>query len=271
MSAKVNAASKANAKSARAAAPSGKKKPATLGGGPRSDEPLRLHGSIAQILGVRIVTGWLRPGHVLDGEIESSGQLNVSRGAYREAIRILAAKGLIRSRPKIGSRVSPQHEWHLLDPDVLAWIFHGDPDPSILHSLFELRTMVEPPAAALAAERRLQHHLDAMRIALEDMRTHTLTTQAGRIADQNFHAALLSASGNPFVISLTNGVTAAVDALTEFKQRDAPLTRDPVTDHERVYDAIAEKDAEKARKSMAELIRLAILDTPIRRRLRGKR
>jgi DNA-binding FadR family transcriptional regulator len=141
----------------------------------------------------------------------------------------------------------------------------------MLQSLFELRFMVEPAAAALAATHRTQRHLDDMRCALALMQEHTLQTPAGRIADQEFHAALLGASGNPFVMSLTNGVTAAVAALTEFKQRSAPLKRDPIPDHVRVYDAIAEKNSEGARKTMAELIRLALLDTPIRNRAKAKK
>lgn len=233
------------------------------GGAPKS---LRLHGSIARDLGAAIVSGRYKPGHILDGEIESSEQLQVSRTAYREAVRILAAKGLVESRPKVGTRVSPQERWHLLDPDVLAWIFSGDPDAAVLRGLFELRAIVEPAATALAAARRTQKHLDIMRRALDGMAEHTLQTESGRVADQEFHAALLNASGNPFVISLTNGVTAAVDALTKFKQRDAPLERDPVPDHERVFDAVAAKDTEGARRAMAELIRLAMVDTPIHQR-----
>jgi DNA-binding FadR family transcriptional regulator len=240
----------------------------------RTDErrkSLRLHGSIARDLGVRIVSGRLKPGHVLDGEVESSEQLQVSRTAYREAVRILSAKGLVESRPKVGTRVSPRERWHLLDPDVLAWIFSGDPDPSVLYGLFELRSIVEPPAAALAAERRSQKHLDAMRRALDGMARHTLHIAAGRLADEAFHAALLEASANPFITSLSNGVTAAVHALTEFKQRIAPLERDPVPDHERVYNAIASKDSEAARHAMADLIRLAIMDTPMRERPRYRK
>ncbi|MGH8201063.1 MAG: FadR/GntR family transcriptional regulator, partial [Steroidobacteraceae bacterium] len=61
---------------------------------------LRLHGTIARDIGVRIVSGRIAPGRVLDGEIDASERLKVSRTAYREAIRILAAKGLIESRPK---------------------------------------------------------------------------------------------------------------------------------------------------------------------------
>jgi DNA-binding FadR family transcriptional regulator len=229
---------------------------------------LRVHGTIARRIGLSIVAGRLRPGHVLDGEIAASSQLGVSRTAYREAIRILNAKGLIHSRPRTGTRVSRISEWHLLDPDVLAWLFSEVPRPEVLHGVFELRTIVEPTAAALAATRRSQTHLTGMRRALDTMTLHTLDKPEGREADKDFHAALLAATGNPFVISLTNGVTAAVNALTEFKQRLARIERDPVPDHLRVYDAIAAKDADGARDAMIRLIRLAILDMPARQRPR---
>jgi len=247
-----------------------KKKRKTVAGGVAHThrKSLRLHGSIARDLGVLIVSGRYRPGHILDGEVEASEQRKVSRTAYREALRILAAKGLVNSRPRVGTRVSALEQWHLLDPDVLAWAFSGEPEPEVLHGLFELRSIVEPAAAALAAARRDQKHLDSMRRALDVMSMHTLNVQEGRLADKEFHAALLRATANPYIVSLTNGVTAAVNALTEFKQRIAPLKRDPVPDHLRVYDAIAAKDAEAARAAMTELIRLAIMDTPIKQRPR---
>ena len=229
---------------------------------------LRLHGSIARELGVLIVSGRYRPGHILDREVEASEQWRVSRTAYREALRILAAKGLVHSRPRVGTRVSALEQWHLLDPDVLSWAFSGEPEPEVLHGLFELRSIVEPAAAALAAQRRDQRHLDSMRRALDVMAEHSLNQPEGRVADKEFHAALLRATANPYIVSLTNGVTAAVNALTEFKQRIAPLKRDPVPDHLRVYDAIAAKDAEAARSAMTELIRLAIMDTPTKQRPR---
>ena len=236
-----------------------------------SRRALRLHGTIARDIGLAIVSGRYKPGATLDGEIESSEQLHVSRTAYREAVRILAAKGLVESRPKVGTRVSPEDHWHLLDPDVLAWIFSGDPTESQLKALFELRTIVEPSATALAATRRTDRHLAAMRQALDDMARHTLQVEAGRHADQEFHAALLHATGNPFLASLTKGVAAAVEATTIFKQRDNPLSRDPVPDHVKVYKAVAAQDSEGARQAMADLIGLAYLDTPISPRARTHR
>src|SRR6185437_4778901 len=222
---------------------------------------LRLHGTIARDIGVRIVSGRIAPGRVLNGEIEASERLKVSRTAYREAVRILAAKGLIESRPKLGTRVSEPRHWHLLDPDVISWIFSATPDERLLSGLFELRTVVEPAAAALAAQRRTAEQLQVMRHALDTMATSSLAVQEGQDADGAFHRALLEASGNPFLASLTSGVAAAVTWTTIFKQRKRPLPRDPLPDHERVYEAVASRDATAARVAMAELVHLALLDT----------
>jgi DNA-binding FadR family transcriptional regulator len=228
---------------------------------PARSNALRLHGTIARDIGRRIVSGRIAPGRVLDGEIEASERLKVSRTAYREAVRILAAKGLIRSRPKLGTRVSEPGHWHLLDPDVISWIFSGTPDERLLRGLFELRTIVEPAAAALAAQKRSPEQLQALRRALDEMAASTLAAEAGRQADRHFHSILLEASGNPFLASLESGVAAAVSWTTVFKQRTGPLPRDPLPDHERVYAAVAAGDAQAAHESMAELVRLALLDT----------
>ncbi len=222
---------------------------------------LRLHGTIARDIGVRIVSGRIAPGRVLDGEIEASEQLRVSRTAYREAVRILAAKGLVESRPKLGTRVSEPRLWHLLDPDVVSWIFTGSPDDRLLKGLFELRTIVEPAAAELAASRRTKAHLSALREALDRMAGSTLAIEEGRQADRIFHSVLLAASGNPFLASLTSGVAAAITWTTIFKQRKGPLPRDPLPDHERVYRAVADRDPAGARAAMTALVRLALLDT----------
>ena len=227
---------------------------------------LRLHGTIARKLGIAIVSGRYKPGDLLDGEIASSEQFEVSRTAYREAVRILAAKGLVDARPKVGTRINPQAKWALLDPDVLDWTFESEPDLELLNSLFELRNVVESAAAGLAATRRSAAHLKAMRTALEGMSKYTLATEEGRQADLDFHATLLDATNNPFMISLTNGVSAAISTTTMFKQRKRPLRRDPLPDHLRVFEAIAERDPGKAQQAMSELIELARMDTPISRK-----
>jgi DNA-binding FadR family transcriptional regulator len=230
------------------------------------DKALRLHGSIARKLGISIVSGRFKPGDLLHGEIVSSERFAVSRTAYREAVRILAAKGLVAARPKVGTRINARSKWNLLDPDVLDWTFESEPDVQLLNSLFELRNVVESAAAGMAAKRRSAAHLKAMRAALDGMATHTLATEAGRQADLDFHATLLSATNNPFIISLTNGVNAAIRTTTIFKQRKRPLRRDPLPDHLRVFAAIAARKAGEARQAMSELIKLARIDTPASKR-----
>lgn len=226
---------------------------------------LRLHGSIARKLGISIVSGEYQPGDLLDGEISSSEQFAVSRTAYREAVRILAAKGLVDARPKVGTRINSKSQWHLLDPDVLVWIFESEPDLDVLNSLFELRNVVESAAAGFAAARRSAAHLQTMRLALKGMATHTLAAPAGRQADLDFHTTILNATNNPFIISLASGISAAINATTVFKSRKGPLRRDPMPDHIRVFEAIAAKNPVKAEQAMSELIVLAREDTPVTR------
>lgn len=223
----------------------------------------RIHGSVARDLGVAILGGRYAPGDVLPGEIEFSEQLKVSRTAYREAIRILSAKGLVESRPRTGTRVSQRSRWNLLDPDILAWTFESEPSETFIRDLFELRMIVEPAAAALAAERRSGLDLARMGHALEEMGRHGLSTDAGRAADQAFHTAILEAARNGPLIALSSSIAAAVTWTTIFKHRRQGLPRDPMPDHRALYEAIVAGDPEAARRTMTELVRLALADTEL--------
>ncbi|MBU6267619.1 MAG: FCD domain-containing protein [Sphingomonadales bacterium] len=229
---------------------------------PGLDAPraLRIHQDIARRLGIAILSGQHLPGSAFGGEIEQSEALGVSRTAYREAMRILTAKGLIESRPKAGTHVTPRARWNLLDPEMLAWMFSGEPDPGFIRDLFELRGIIEPAAAALAARRRTPQQLDDMRAALAAMAAHGLAAEAGQAADREFHRLILAASGNEALIALAGSVGAAVQWTTRFKQRATPTPRDPVPEHAALCDAIVAADADAARDRMAHLIGLALAD-----------
>lgn len=221
----------------------------------------RLRGAVANKLGVAIMSGEFMPGDTLSGEIAFSEALNISRSAYREAIQVLTAKGLVESRPKTGTRVLPRHRWNLLDPDVLAWAFMGEPDEQLIRGLFELRLVIEPAAASFAASRRTRDDLKAMEEALAGMRRHTLATEQGRIADRQFHDAILQATRNDALIVLSASIGAAVSWTTKFKQRSRELPRDPIPDHAEVYEAIASGDPDAAHAAMRALVELALEDT----------
>ncbi|SFK26041.1 DNA-binding transcriptional regulator, FadR family [Sphingomonas sp. NFR04] len=221
----------------------------------------RLRGAIAHYLGTQIVSGAIAPGEKLTGEVANAEALDVSRSAYREAVQVLTAKGLVESRPKAGTRVLPRSRWNMLDPQVLAWAFSGEPDTDFVRDLFELRAVVEPAAARLAAERRDRDDVKAMRDALTKMRRHTLATDAGRAADRDFHDALLEATHNNALVALSASIGAAVSWTTKYKQRARALPRDPVPDHIKVFDAIAAGDADAAAAAMRTLVDLALEDT----------
>jgi DNA-binding FadR family transcriptional regulator len=221
----------------------------------------RLRGAIAHFLGTEIVSGRIAPGEKLTGEVANAEALDVSRSAYREAVQVLTAKGLVESRPKAGTRVLPRARWNMLDPQVLAWAFSGEPDTVFVRDLFELRAVVEPAAARLAAERRDRDDVKTMREALAKMRRYTLATEEGRAADRDFHDALLEATHNNALIALSASIGAAVSWTTKYKQRARALPRDPVPDHIRVFDAIAAGDGDAAAAAMRTLVDLALEDT----------
>ncbi|NKI99162.1 FadR/GntR family transcriptional regulator [Novosphingobium sp. SG707] len=226
----------------------------------KGGEGLRIHQAIARKLGIAILNSTHEPGSSLGGEIEASERLGVSRTAYREAIRILIAKGLIESRPKAGTHVLPRRRWNLLDPDILAWMFSEKPDRDFVRDLFELRGIIEPEAAALAAERRHDGHLAGMRQALDGMRVHGLACGEGQAADQDFHSTMLEAAGNDALTSLIGSVGAAVRWTTHFKQSNSPAPRNSLPEHEAVHQAIAAGDPDGARRAMRVLLEYARSD-----------
>src|SRR5881398_2664775 len=156
-----------------------------------------LHGRIVHAIGRRIVSGDLRPGDLLPAEPE----LGASRTVVREAIKVLAAKGLVESRPKTGTRVRRRDDWNLLDPDVLAWQQDGAVDDALLGKLTEVRRIIEPAAAELAAARADVRDVAAMEDAFQQME-ETAQARAGTDfeafvqADMRFHLAILQACRN---------------------------------------------------------------------------
>lgn len=221
---------------------------------------LRIHQTVARDLGTAILSGKFAPGDNLGGEVASSIELGISRTAYREAIRILIAKGMVESRPKAGTHVAPRKRWNLLDPEVLAWMFSGTPDEAFIRDLFELRGVIEPAAAGLAAERHGTEHIEAMDRALAGMRDHGLASAEGQKADQEFHTIVLEAANNEALAALASSVGAAVSWTTRFKQRNKPSPRDPLPEHIALRNAIASRDPAFARETMRELLRLALGD-----------
>lgn len=220
---------------------------------PTEELKTRLHQSLARELGSKIVSGEYRPGESLPGEIAASQSRQVSRNAYREAVRILAAKGLVESRQKAGTLVTERNRWNMLDPDVLDWTLSTNPSPSFRDALFELRSIVEPAAASLAAQRRSDDDLVAMEEALEEMRRCDRDSPEGELADEHFHEAIFSAAGNDVLGRLASIISASVKFVAEFK-REQHIDRDTWPDHKALFDAIRTRRSGQAHDAMMFLI-----------------
>ncbi len=227
---------------------------------PTASLKARLHQTLAREIGTKIVSGIYSPGESLPGEIAASQERRVSRAAYREAVRILAAKGLVESRQKAGTLVTERSRWNLLDPDVLHWILSSNSDPTFPERLFELRSIIEPAAASLAAERRTDEDVVAIETALAEMRRHPPDSPAGELADEQFHEAMFAAAGNDVLSRLASIIAASVKFVAEYK-REKHIERDTWPDHKALFDAIRAGKPRAAGGAMVNLIAHARADT----------
>ena len=156
--------------------------------------------SVVDILGKRIAAGQYQEGETLPIEQQLAGSLGVGRNALREAVKVLSGKGLISTAPRSGTKIRPKDEWNMLDPDVLSW--HADPataTPEFLLALLEIRRIIEPKAAELAAVRATREDVAAILAAYDDMQRYQEDLDRRVAADIELHAAILAASHNAFI------------------------------------------------------------------------
>lgn len=219
-----------------------------------------LHGQVVDTLGRRIVQGELTPGTVIDVE-RLERDLEVSRTVVREAIKVLTAKGLLDARPRLGTYVRPRSDWNLLDSDVMTWRETDEPDDRLFHELDEVRQVVEPYGARLAAQRRTDADLAAIAAALEDMRTTAYEDLEGHIAaDLAFHRAVLAATQNELLERLEVVLEPALrlrDRLAFSAHHDDAF----LDAHAAVYTAIEKADPTGAAEAMRQLLQTAAADT----------
>ena len=220
-----------------------------------------LHERIANTLGERIVGGLHPPGRALPTEIELCASLSVSRSALREAFKLLAAKRLIVSRQKVGTLVRPRSEWNMLDPEVLAWHLRAAPTDEFVTGLFEVRKIIEPSAAALAAERRSPEALARIESALADM--FRFQDGAGDLtgADLRFHKGILDATGNHFLASFGAVIESSLVASFRLSWHSGRHTPEySLRQHQGVFAAIREQAPAEAHAVMTQLLNSAIED-----------
>lgn len=222
-----------------------------------------LYGRLVQEVGVQIATGELAPGQRVDVE-NLQTRHNVSRTVARDAVRVLTTKGMVDARPKRGTFVLEREHWSLLDPDVISWIYGGTPDTGFLETLNEVRQIIEPAGARLAATRHSAANVAAMRGALADLAAAGSDVEAAAAADVRFHHALAVAAGNEILQHLGTVIEAGLRARDMLVLAGNPDADIPF--HSAVVDAIEAGDADGAAAAMRTLLDRALeLDRPGKR------
>jgi GntR family galactonate operon transcriptional repressor len=174
----------------------------------RRTKPGRMQ-SVLATLGREIAQDVIPVGGTLPPEPDLEARFGVGRGVIREAIKTLAAKGLVSVRPRFGTHVRPRRDWSLLDSDVLSWVAgNEEADRDLLLAIQEVRSIIEPAAAALAAERATKQDLKRINAALAAMETSHDQASATE-ADKAFHLAILDATHNPVL----QGFRGAIDTI----------------------------------------------------------
>ncbi|MEL5455541.1 FadR/GntR family transcriptional regulator [Serratia ureilytica] len=161
---------------------------------------------LAEKLGQQILAGDYQAGSILPGEMELGEQFGVSRTAVREAVKMLAAKGMLLPRPRIGTRVMPQSQWNFLDQDLLTWWMTRENFDQVMQHFLILRTSLEPQACALAADHASPQQTKLLAELMAEMcALHTQFDRERWIqVDTQFHQLIYEASGNPFLTSFAN-------------------------------------------------------------------
>jgi DNA-binding FadR family transcriptional regulator len=166
-----------------------------------------LREQVLNAIGSRIISGELSPGDVLPKEDTLSEQYGVSRTVIREAVKGLAARGLVESRPKVGTIIRPRSDWQMLDPSVLEWVASSTPDSEFMYDLAEVRLVIEPDVAALAARNATDEEIERITSAYEALEAVAENDEeAWARADLEFHASIVAACNNEFLAYIVSAI-----------------------------------------------------------------
>jgi DNA-binding FadR family transcriptional regulator len=222
---------------------------------PRHGRRNGLHHTVVVALGRRILGGEFSANAVLPPEQLLTEELGVSRTVVREAVKVLADKGMLDVRPKIGSRVRPVEDWNPLDADILEWRTQGRPDSKLFADLIELRLMIEPVASELAARRASDEAIEAIAAAYEGMRRAGYGSGDGYLEpDIAFHRAVLRASGNQLLAGLSSTIESALALSIRLSATVKDAASHALPLHEAVLNAIRQHKPKLAAEAMRRLI-----------------
>lgn len=216
-----------------------------------------LQGRVIDGVGRQIIGGKYAPGDVLPKEAELTDQFGVSRTSVREGMRVLAAKGLVDIRQKIGTKVRQPENWNVFDSDILRWHSEVGRGDEIMRNLVEVRQILEPAAARLAAGRASMDDLRRMDDAISSMAASATDRERYAHADVDFHLAVYAASNNVLLRQFGSVIADFMYASFNVQQAtaaDDEVFLDDAVTHAAVFDAINRGNGEKAAEAMLRVV-----------------
>lgn len=210
---------------------------------------------VLHALGADICAGRYKPGQLLPPEPELCARFGFSRIVIREAIKSLAAKGLIEVSRRVGTLVLERTRWNLFDPEIIVWrAASAESDPTLSRDLMEIRRIIEPAAVRLAALRASDEDRRKLRAAYMAMARAVAGKGDYVKADLDFHTAILSACGNQFVRQMQEAMAALLRVSFEVITQKPGGPADSLPLHEAVCIAIEQGDAQVAEQAALRLI-----------------
>ncbi|MDQ0423030.1 DNA-binding FadR family transcriptional regulator [Peteryoungia aggregata LMG 23059] len=215
------------------------------------------HAKVVEQLGLAIVGGDFDIGETLPGDVDLEQRFDVSRSVLREAMKTLAAKGLVIAKSRVGTRVTERCHWDMLDEDVLRWHFESGVTREFIDQLYDIRLVLEPATAAFAAASATAEDCAELRGYAMLLGSPDLSWRDQAVADLRFHIYLTLVGGNLFMDSMVGFIKAALDGaftLTYQQTGGGPRGDGIVNAHLAIVAAIEQGDQNGARIAMETVI-----------------
>lgn len=211
-----------------------------------------LHVQVAREIARGILSGKLPQGSILPGEMVLCEQFGISRTALREAVKLLTSKGLLESRPKVGTRVINRAYWNFLDPQLIEWMDGLADTDQFCGQFLGLRRAIEPEACALAAihataEQRIELS-ETFQQMVDVAEAEEFDHEKWLEVDTRFHSLIFNATGNDFYLPFGNILTTM---FVNFIAHSSEEGSTCIKEHRQIYDAIMAGNSEKARQASA--------------------
>lgn len=212
-----------------------------------------LHVQVAREVARKILSGELAQNEIIPSEMTLCQQFNISRTALREAIKLLTSKGLLESKPKVGTRVKSRDNWNFLDSQLLDWVIDLSDKEIIYNEFLALRKAIEPEAAALAAEFATAEQrilLSSTFQKMDEIATY-FNSEGWTDTYMEFHRLIFLSTGNSFYLPFANVLRTMFKS---FIDHSSEMGGTCIEEHREIYRAIMAGDANKARQANIKLL-----------------